>query len=146
MECKKSDILEIFLDYGPIEGVEIVKDDDFLHFARVTFKFVVDAMAAVDDLENEEELILGEPLRISWSSPYDVVPLYTPVPSVSVPFLSADELRPPPVHVLFSFISCQVVEQISEQIIAESFIPFGILTDANIKKHNTVAVKKWINI
>jgi hypothetical protein len=39
---------------------------------------------------------------------------------------------------LFSFISCQVVEQISEQIIAESFIPFGILTDVNIKKHNTV--------
>lgn len=63
MVCKKSDILEIFLDYGPIEGVEIVKDDDFLHFARVTFKFVVDAMAAVDDLDNEEELILGEPLR-----------------------------------------------------------------------------------
>lgn len=51
-----------------------------------------------------------------------------------------EDLKPPPVHVLFSFISCQVVEQISEQIIAEAFLPFGILTDVNIKKHNTIGV------
>lgn len=62
-DCKKSDILDIFLDFGPIEDVEIVKDDDFLHFARVTFKFVVDAMAAVDELNSGEELILDQPLK-----------------------------------------------------------------------------------
>lgn len=69
-----------------------------------------------------------------------MVPLYTPSSSAALSHVSSEDLKPPPVHVLFSFISCQVVEQISEQIIAEAFLPFGILTDVNIKKHNTIGV------
>jgi hypothetical protein len=69
-----------------------------------------------------------------------VVPLYTPSSNAALSHVSLEDLKPPPVHVLFSFISCQVVEQISEQIIAEAFLPFGILTDVNIKKHNTIGV------
>lgn len=61
-ECKKSDVLDIFEYYGAIENVEIVSEDDLLHYARVTFQFVVDAMTAIMDL-NEDELILGEPLK-----------------------------------------------------------------------------------
>lgn len=137
-ECKKSDILEILLDYGPIDDIELVKIEDVLHFARVSFRYVVDAMSAVDELQSGEESILGEPLKISWASPCDVVPLYNPATPTVSSYLSAEDLKPPSVHVLFSFISCQVIEQISEQIIAESFFPFGILTDVNIKKHNTV--------
>ena len=69
-----------------------------------------------------------------------MVPLYTPSSNAALSHVSLEDLKPPPVHVLFSFISCQVVEQISEQIIAEAFLPFGILTDVNIKKHNTIGV------
>lgn len=62
-ECKKSDILEILLDYGPIDDIELVKIEDVLHFARVSFRYVVDAMSAVDELQSGEESILGEPLK-----------------------------------------------------------------------------------
>lgn len=55
-------MLDIFEYYGAIENVEIVSEDDLLHYARVTFQFVVDAMTAIMDL-NEDELILGEPLK-----------------------------------------------------------------------------------
>lgn len=71
-----------------------------------------------------------------------MVPLYTPSSNAALSHVSLEDLKPPPVHVLFSFISCQVVEQISEQIIAEAFLPFGILTDVNIKKHNTIGVSR----
>lgn len=62
-DCKKRDLLDIFHDYGPIENVEVVcSDDKFINYGRITFKYVVDAMNAADDL-GDEELILGEPLK-----------------------------------------------------------------------------------
>lgn len=62
VECQKADLLDIFQYYGPIENVEIVSEDELLHYARVTFNHVVDAMAAVMDLK-DDDLILGEPLK-----------------------------------------------------------------------------------
>lgn len=132
---KEEHLQEIFMDYGPLLKLEL-HCDEILSFARISFECVEDAFSAMEDLEDLE--LFGERIRLIWSTPFDVVSLYQPESPSQISLLSADDLQPPPVHVLFSYISSQVVERISESIIAESFAPFGVLIGVSIKKHNTI--------
>lgn len=59
-ECQETDLSDLFRDYGPLTGIQLIRDG-VLSYARVYFEAVEDALAAVGDLE--EELFMGQPLR-----------------------------------------------------------------------------------
>eukprot|EP01033_Poteriospumella_lacustris_P002032 gene2032-1482_t len=113
-------IESMFQDFGDVFRVELCCDS-LLNYGFVEMENIVEAFRAIDALQGT--LYIDRPLSISWSIPFDLMPLVPPSgnqePTGKVPM----------VQVLFSFICHQAQNPITEDFIASVFNPFGLLVN-----------------